>query len=523
MVDLPIHAIDLSIIALYFAVVLFIGFRVAGETKTIEDIAVAGRRLGWLPVGLSLFASNISSTTLIGLAGAAYVWGIAVANYEWMAALILVFFAIFFIPYYQRSRILTVPELLERRFDRRSRLYFSGLTLVSNIVVDTAGSLFAGAVVLQLFFPDLDIVTTCIVLALVAGLYTAAGGLRAVVYTDMIQAVVLFMGSCALSYFTFEKVGFSWESLTAATAPEKLSLMLPLDDPNLPWLGTLIGVPVLGFYFWCTNQFIVQRVLGARSVDHARWGAMLAGLLKLTVLFIMVLPGVAAAVFLPDLENGDQVFPTLVIELLPIGLTGLVLAGLVAAIMSSIDSTLNSAATLLTLDFIKPRYPTMTPETTARVGRIAIGFFMILAASFAPIIGGFQGLFHYLQTALAFLVPPVVTLFVLGLFWRRASATGAIVSLGATHAVSAMLFALYFTETLRLHFTIVAGILFLISCVIFVVASLLSAPPSDEQIEVFTYRRSMLRGDDKQPLWRDYRLHAAVLVALTAALVIGFW
>jgi SSS family solute:Na+ symporter len=523
MADLPIETIDLGIIAIYFVVVLFIGFRVAQRTKSGEDLFLAGRSLSWLPVGLSLFASNISSTTLIGLAGAAYVWGIAVANYEWMAALVLVIFAVFFIPYYLRSRISTVPEFLEKRFDRRSRLYFSGLTLVSNIIVDTAGSLFAGAVVLQLFFPDLDVVTACIGLALVAGLYTAAGGLAAVVYTDVIQAVVLIAGSSALSYFTFERVGFSWESLAAGTSPEKFSFILPLDDPNLPWLGTLIGLPVLGFYFWCTNQFVVQRVLGARNVEHARWGALLAGLLKLPVLFIMVLPGAAAAVFLPDLQNGDRVFPTLVIELLPAGVTGLVLAGLVAAIMSSIDSTLNSASALLTLDFVKPMYPAMTPKLTARVGRIAIGFFMMLAALFAPIIGGFQGLFHYLQTALAFLVPPVVTLFVLGLFWQRASASGAIVSLAVTHAISAILFALYFTGTLAVHFTIIAGLLFLISCVIFVFASLLSAPPSDEQIAFFTYHRGMLAGDERQPLWQDYRLHAAVLTLLTSVLVIGFW
>lgn len=181
MAGLPMDTIDLSVIGLYFVVVLFIGFWVARRTESGDDLFLAGRRLGWLPIGLSLFASNISSTTLIGLAGAAYVWGIAVANYEWMAALVLAIFAVFFIPYYVRSRISTVPEFLEKRFDRRSRLYFSGLTLVSNIVVDTAGSLFAGALVLQVFFPDLDVVTACIVLAFVAGLYTAAGGLAAVV------------------------------------------------------------------------------------------------------------------------------------------------------------------------------------------------------------------------------------------------------------------------------------------------------------------------------------------------------
>ena len=298
---------------------------------------------GWIPVGFSLFASNISSTTLVGLSGAAYVWGIAVSNYEWMAAFVLVFFAVFFIPCYLNARITTVPEFLERRFDRRSRLYFSGLTLFSNIVVDTAGTLFAGAMVITVFFPQLDLFTACLLLALVAGVYTAAGGLAAVVYTDVLQAVVLLVGACLVSYLSFAELDFSWARVVAETPPAKLSLMLPLDDPNLPWLGTLVGVPILGFYFWCTNQFIVQRVLGARSIAHARWGALLAGFLKLPVLYLMVLPGVMAGIFLPELENADMVFPALVTTLLPAGLAGLVIAGLLAAIMSSIDSTLNSA------------------------------------------------------------------------------------------------------------------------------------------------------------------------------------
>lgn len=312
-----LSTLDLAVIGVYFILVLYIGLRMAKRTHSGEDFFLAGRRLGWVPVGFSLFASNISSTTLVGLSGAAYTWGIAVSNYEWMAAFVLVFFAIFIIPYYLNARITTVPEFLGRRFDRRSRLYFSALTLFSNIVVDTAGTLFAGAIVLKVFYPELDLFTTCLCLALVSGLYTAAGGLAAVVYTDVLQALVLLIGACTVSYLSFAQLDFSWASVVAATPPQKLSLMLPLDDPNLPWLGTLVGVPILGFYFWCTNQFIVQRVLGARSIAHARWGALFAGFLKLAVLYIMVLPGVMAGMFLPVLDNADAVFPMLVTKLLP--------------------------------------------------------------------------------------------------------------------------------------------------------------------------------------------------------------
>ncbi len=515
--------VDFVVIGAYFVLVLYIGLRMARRTHSGEDLFLAGRRLGWIPIGFSLFASNISSTTLVGLSGAAYTWGIAVSNYEWMAAFVLVFFAIFFIPYYLNARITTVPEFLERRFDRRSRLYFSALTLFSNIVVDTAGTLFAGAMVLKVFFPELDLYTACLGLALVAGLYTAAGGLAAVVYTDVLQAVVLLVGSCIVSYLSFAEVDFSWARVVAATPPEHLSLMLPMDDANLPWLGTLVGVPILGFYFWCTNQFIVQRVLGARSIAHARWGALFAGLLKLPVLYIMVLPGVMAGMFLPELENADAVFPTLVTSLLPAGLAGLVMAGLLAAIMSSIDSTLNSASALVTMDFLQPKQRGWTQARIAWVGRGIILLFMLLAAMISPLIANFPGLFHYLQSALAYLVPPVAVVFVLGLFWRRASATGAFATLAGGHVVSASLFMLSYIEVLSLHFTIIAGLLALVSAAIFVLASHYSTPPSDEQIEQFTFHAEAMQRQATLAWWQDYRLHSLILIMLATALVIAHW
>jgi SSS family solute:Na+ symporter len=520
---LTLSTFDYVVIGGYFAVVLVIGLRTALRTHSGEDLFLAGRRLGWLPIGLSLFASNISSTTLIGLSGAAYAWGIAVANYEWMAAFILVFFAVFFIPYYLNSRITTVPEFLERRFDRRSRLYFSGLTLFSNIVVDTAGTLFAGAIVLKLFFPGLDMFAACLLLAALAGVYTAAGGLAAVVYTDVLQALVLLVGACLVTYYSFEQLDFSWAALVAQAPPEKLSLMLPLSDPNLPWLGTLVGVPILGFYFWCTNQFIVQRVLGARSIAHARWGALFAGLLKLSVLYIMVMPGVIAGVFLPGLDNPDLVFPTLVDTLLPAGLSGLVFAALLAALMSSIDSTLNSASALLTMDFMQPERRGWSARQVAWVGRICILLFMLLAASISPLISEFPGLFHYLQSALAYLVPPVAVIFLFGLFWRRTSATGAFATLLGGHTVSALLFTLSAVDVLRLHFTIIAGLLALISAAILVAVSLLSRPPSGQQVAQFTFHSAGAAPAEGLRWWQDYRLHSALLIILASALVIAHW
>lgn len=520
-----IAPIDLAIIGLYLLIVFAIGAYLARRTHDPDDLFLAGRRLGWLPVGLSLFASNISSTTLIGLTGAAYTWGIAVANYEWMAAPLLVVFAIILIPLYLRARIGTVPEYLERRFDGRARRYFSALTLVSNILVDTAGTLFAGAIVRSAFIPGLDLFTAALILAAVAGIYTAAGGLAAVVYTDVLQAVILLIGASLVTYFSFQAIDFDWGRVVEATDPQQLSLFLPMSDPNLPWLGVVVGVPVLGFYFWCTNQFVVQRVLGARDIENARWGALLAGFLKLSVIFIMVIPGVIAIQIIPELDQADQVFPSLIAELLPVGLRGLVLAALVAALMSSVDSTLNSAATLLTLDFIKPLRPNLTSRQTAWIGRIAILFFMLISAAVAPWIGGFEGLFHYLQTALSYLVSPVAALFLLGALWARPGTRAALATLLGGHAVSAILFALTVGGALDLHFTLVAGILFALSASIFVVVGSLEAHPSEARAIArceMVWRPGLARPTRAGVWWSDYRLQSAVLLTLTAALAIGF-
>jgi SSS family solute:Na+ symporter len=520
-----LDTLDLLVLAVYGVLIIAIGVVTARRTHSGEDLFLAGRRLGWVPIGLSLFASNISSTTLIGLAGAAYTWGIAVANYEWMAAPILVLMALVFAPLYLNARIGTVPEYLERRFDWRARRYFSALTLISNIVVDTAGTLFAGSLVLTTFVPGLDLFTAALLLAAVAAAYTAAGGLAAVVYTDVLQAILLLLGAILVTFFAFARIDFDWSVVVAATAPEQRSLFLPLSDPNLPWLGVLVGVPVLGFYFWCTNQFIVQRVLGARDLANARAGALLAGLLKLPVLLIMVIPGVIAVLILPPLDNGDQVFPALISELLPAGLSGLILAALAAALMSSIDSTLNSASALLTLDFVKPLRPGLRPRQVAWVGRAAILLFMLIAAAIAPLIGHFEGLFHYLQTALSYLVPPVAVVFLFGAFWGRPDAVSALTTLIGGHAISALLFVLSLTGVLGLHFTLVAGVAFAASALIMLLTTLLrrasstADPGSVWRLEMSVPSRGR---EQRRGLWRDYRLQSVALLLLTLLLVLSF-
>ena len=301
-----------------------------------------------------------------------------------MAALVLLFSALFVAPVFIRQRLRTVPEIMEARFDPRMRRYLSGTTLFLSIVLDTAGSLYAGALVLMLFFPDFELTQTIVVMAVFAGLYTTAGGLRAVAYTDAMQAVVLLVGSLILTVIVFAEFDYSWAAVTAGLPDGQLSLIRPLDDPALPWLGTVIGLPVLGFYYWTMNQYVAQRILGARDANAAGQGAVIAAVLKLLPLFIMVLPGVMAINLFSDLERADTVFPRLIAEYAPPGLAGLMLAGLMAAIMSSVDSTLNSSSTLLMIDFVKPRHPHLSDEQIARWGRVTTVLLMVAAATWAP-------------------------------------------------------------------------------------------------------------------------------------------
>jgi len=525
--NVNLHPIDLSILVFYFLFVIGLGLYLGRKYKNAEDYFLAGRSITWSFIGLSLFASNISSTTLIGLAGEAYSTGISVFNYEWMAAVVLVFFAIFLLPFVLRSGVYTMPEFLERRFDRRARLYFAALTIFLNIVVDTAGSLFAGGLVIQMIFPTLPLWQIIAVLAVIAGIYTISGGLAAVIYTDAIQAILLITGSIVISVIAFNKIG-SWDMITQALPPEKLSLIRPLDDPGVPWLGLVVGVPLLGFYFWCTNQFMVQRVLSAKDVNHGRWGSLFAGALKLPVLFCMVLPGSFAILLYPDLSRADLVYPTMLFDLLPVGLLGLVLAGFIAALMSQIDSTLNSASTLVTMDFIRPFRPELSSHRLMVVGRIVTFIIMVLAVLWAPQIENFTSLFKYLQKILAYAIPPVVALFILGTFWKRASASGAYWTILGGNLVSFGLFmANEVFGLITLHFLYVVPILFIICILFLILASVMSAPEEEGLRDDYVWTPAIYHAETaelKTLAWyKNYRILSVGLLGITAALVLSFW
>ncbi len=483
--------IDYVVVALYLIIVVVVCARVTRRSPDAEELFLAGRSLGWGVVGLSLFASNISSTTLIGLPGAAWEHGISVANYEWMAALILLASALFVVPTLLGNRVTTIPEQLERRFDARMRKYLSVVTVVLSVVLDTAGSLYAGAIVLKLFFPEVSIGLSCAAIAIFAGLYTAAGGLRAVAYTDVLQALVLLGGSIMLTFIIFGEFDYSWENVKAAVPGDHLSLIRPMNDPALPWLGTLIGLPILGFYYWTMNQYVAQRLLGARDASAAGYGALLAAMLKLLPLFFMVLPGVMALSLLPDLQRPDSVFPTLIATYAPAGLAGLILAGLLAAIMSSVDSALNSSSTLITLDFIKPVRPHLNARELGRLGRWITLTLVAIAAVWAPAIDNFSGLFAYLQQGFTYVTAPLVATFLAGMLSKRIGATAAIRGTIAGHLFSLSWFIATQIGWINLHFTIVAGVLLVVTlAAIFLMRGVSSETPSAEQLQAVDRSRA---------------------------------
>ncbi|MBP3192697.1 sodium:solute symporter [Natronogracilivirga saccharolytica] len=532
MPDFSLHTLDLVSIGIYLLIIIAIGFYVSRRVKDSTDYFLAGRSLTWSLIGFSLLASNMSSTSIIGMAGSAFNTGISVYNYEWMAAVLMVLFAVFILPIYLRNRIFTMPEFLERRFDHRSRYYFSAFTIFGNIFIDTAGALYAGALVVSLLYPEIPFIYSVVILAVLAGLYTIAGGLRAVIYTDLLQAVLLLAGCTAVSILALGEIG-SWQTVREQTDPQMLSLIQPADDDFLPWPGIIVGVPLLGFYFWCTNQFMVQRVLGARSVDHGRWGAIFAGLLKVPALFIMVLPGIFALHLYPELTamedfSPDMVFPVLLFDLLPVGLRGIILIALIAAIMSSIDSTLNSASTLVTMDFSKKIRPEWNQRQLLVAGRVTTFIFMVIAAAWAPVITQFPTLWEYLQSVLAYQSPPFVAVLLLGIFSVRMNRHGAFAGLIAGHLVSLALFLMIMVfEVIDIHFLYVAPIILISSLAVTAGWSLAGTAPERSSIASYiwtpeTYRQETIELKNK-PWYQNYRIQSILLLAVTFAIVIWFW
>jgi SSS family solute:Na+ symporter len=566
--------LDLVVIVVYLVGIIIYGISKSKRSSS-EDYFLGGRTMTWPIVGIALFSANISSSTLVGLASDGFQTNVNVYNYEWYAVVILIFFSIFFLPFYLKSGVYTMPEFLQKRYDKRSRYYFSLITIIGNVMVDTAAGLYVGSIVLKLLFPETSSTLIIIILAVAAAAYTIPGGLNSVIQTEVIQAILLIIGSCLLTYFAFEELGGGWnammdrlDGMLAAgevnfadraaegkyipkTADEVFSLVRPNNDEFMPWWGLVSGVALLGFYFWANNQFMVQRVLGAKNLNHGRWGALFAGLLKLPVLFIMVVPGVLALLLFNNLDIStlnyplatggmcanlsdcpNLTYPVLLFQLLPTGILGLVVAGLLAAMMSSVSATFNSASTLITMDFIREFNPQLTSKQLVRAGQIATLVLVILASAWVPFIEKVSdSLWGYLQLVIAFTSPPVVSAFILGLFWKRANATGAFVSLivGGIFAIFMILSASFdiWPYLNDFHFLAKANILFLISVLIHVVVSLSTSEPEAEKVAEYTYKKELFTSETEElaalPWYKNYRYLAVILLVLTAGIVIWFW
>ena len=548
--------IDWLVVGGYFLLLLIVVVRATRRQTNATDYFLAGRNVGFFAIGASIFASNIGSEHIVGLAGQGASTGLAMAHYE-LHAWIVVLLAWVFVPFYYQSKVFTMPEFLEKRFGPRPRWILSLVSLAAYVLTKVSVTVYAGAIVFSTMLPDTfgtpqnAFWIGAIATVLLTGLYTIAGGLRVVLYTDSVQAVILLMGSIALTWFGLQALG-GWGELQSFAGERvvEYALWRPLSDPEFPWLGILIASPIVGIWYWCTDQYIVQRTLAARDLQSARRGALWGAFLKVWPILFFLIPGLIGAALnergqlaLPadaaGILIGDQVFPTMVTLLLPEGLRGLVVAALMAALMSSLSSLFNSTATLFTVDVYEKLRPGFTQQHLVNVGRIATVVVVVLGLVWIPVMplisGG--GLYQYLQNVQSYLAPPITAVFLLGLFNRRINNRGAVwgLSCGFVLGMGKLIIQAFFgagkTESPQLlavigdfNFLYFSGVLFLLSIVIIIVASLTAAAPDADRIKGLTFDSL-----DKQAIRESWDIRdvtgTAIVLSLVAAIYIyfSFW
>ena len=548
-------SIDLTIIGLYFAVVFGIGFYFARKERTSTDYFLASRTVGWFAIGASLFVSNISTEHFIGLAGSGATTGLAVGHFEWLACLILLILGWVFVPFYLRSNVFTMPAFLERRFNRGSAVYLASISIIAYILTKISVHLWAAAIVLERVV-GWSPLKAAIVLVIVTGIYTIAGGLSAVIYTEVVQTLVLLTGAIALTFIGLHRVG-GFAGLRADVPAAYFHMIKPISDPEFPWTGIFLGAPILGIWYWCTDQVIVQRVLSARDEGHAKAGTIFAGFLKILPVFLLVVPGLIAVALFRDLFkfgpngqvlNGDIAFPTLIINLLPTGLVGLMIAALLAALMGGMASVFNSASTLVTLDFYKKLRPDASESRLVAIGRFATGVMVLLGIAWVPFIHLISSqLYIYLQSVQAYISPPIAVCFILGILWPRLNGRGAISSLLTGFVLGAIRFVLelvdashggqYFTSSfvnwlVKMNFLHYAILMFVICSLVLILMSFTAPAPErrklagltfatvDEKMDVTSVHE--LRQKPAAETATEHRLNVIFSVALVAT-VVGLW
>ncbi|HCV43801.1 MAG TPA: Na+/glucose cotransporter [Bacteroidetes bacterium] len=467
------QSLDWIVIACYFGLILGIVWWSSKKLKkTSDSYFLAGREMGWFIVGASIFASNIGSEHLVGLAASGTTDGVALAHYELHAWCLLVLGWIM-VPFYMRSKVFTMPEFLEKRFSPANRTFLSVISLVAYVLTKIAVGIFAGGVVFAVLLPEMNIMGMdsfwigSLLVVVITGLYTIIGGMEAVAYTEAIQTVILIIGSALVTVFGLQALG-GWSELRAIVPAEMFNLWKPLVpsglegtwspvktstemawyfNDNYPWLGMLFCAPIIGLWYWCTDQYIVQRTLIAPNETQARRGSIAAAFFKLTPVFIFIIPGIicyalAVSGKIPALqhaildangvvirENAQQAFPLMVAHILPVGVRGIVVAGLLAALMSSLAGAFNACATLFTIDFYARLRPGTSQERLVWVGRVATAVMVLIGILWIPVIRGGKGLYDYLQGMQAYLAPPIFVVFFFGVFWKRLNAKGCMAAL----------------------------------------------------------------------------------------------
>lgn len=532
-----ISLVDTLIVVIYLVAIIafgiFAGFK---KNTSSEDFFLGGRTLRWPIIGAGLFCANISSIHLVGLAASGYQHGLVIGNFEWMASFCLILLGMVFAPFYFRSKITTLPEYVERRYSSGARTFLAAIFIMSALLVHIGISMYAGAKVLEAFF-GINYVISIIGISLATSIYTILGGLKGVMYTDTVQAIILLLGSALLTFFGFQALGdagiTSWAEFKEALKPGQLNMIQPIHDANAPgqfglnefsWYSILFGYPVLGIWYWCTDQTIVQKILSAKTEKDGRDGAIFAGFLKILPVFLMVLPGVMAYALFRDKIGGDNDATLMVMmtELLPVGVRGLMAAGLLAALMSTIAAALNSVATLTAEDIFKRIRPETTDRQLVKIGRITAGVVIILAMLWSSQGGKFGSIFEAINKIPMAFAPGITTIFLFGVFWKRGNRQGAIAALLFNVVVGIIYLCIdiplvgstqWLAKEIGIPFMQVGWYLFLLSSLIYITVSLATPAPEQAKTKGLCWDRPLdaLRGP-LEAKFTDPRIMAGALL-----------
>ncbi len=544
--------IDLVTILLFLVVMVTLGCWVGWKQRKSalgSDYFLASRSLIWPWIGLSLFASNISAIELVGLAEEGYKRGLVYGNLEWMAGVTLIILAIFFAPFYIRSKVATLPDFLLKRYNNKCRIFEVSMAMFTAIFIHTGFTLFAGAKVLQLLF-DMPMMISMTIIVALTGLYTIVGGLRGVVLTDSLAAIVLIAGSIVMTVIGFNMIG-GWEGLTASVEPVRFH-MLRSDAAarDMSWYAVFLGYPIIGIWYFCTDQTICQRVLGAKDENHARTGALFAGFIKVIPVFVFVMPGLILFALLQSNPGAFPAFPLkadgtedtamaygyMIANILPPGVKGLVTAAMLAAVMSTLSSVFNSVATVFCYDLYKPIRPSASEMDLIRVGRIVIGVTVVLAIAWASQISKFGTILEVNTKMICYVAPAVTTVFLGGVLWKEASGRGAFITLCAGTIMGAIIFVAdvwsgfwsqlpgfgsVFSYLWRdWSFMVVGFWLFIVSCVILYITSRLYPHEHTTESErlVWEHPLACLR----RPGWGGLANYKFLSILLLAILALGY-